>query len=105
MQLKKVFENATLKRMYKNNGNARFLQCSGNICITGKGNPQDKTYKILQIEINGEKLLDKKQSEIILTHLMNIINERALGIKYEEPGWGLETERIKSEIASKISCF
>ena len=43
------------------------------------------------------KLLDKKQSEIILTHLMNIINERALGIKYEEPGWGLETERIDSD--------
>ena len=64
MQLKKVFENATLKRMYKNNGNARFLQCSGNICITGKGNPQDKTYKILQIEINGEKLLDKNQKPI-----------------------------------------
>ena len=43
------------------------------------------------------KLLDKKQSEIILTHLMNIINERASGIKYEDPGWGLETERIDSD--------
>ena len=57
-QLKKVFENATLRRMYKNNGNARFLQCSQNIKITGVPKPEEKTYKILQIEINGEKLLD-----------------------------------------------
>ncbi len=63
-QLKKVFENATLQRMYKNNGNARFLQCSQNIKITGKGTPEDKTYKILQIEINGEKLLDEYQRPI-----------------------------------------
>lgn len=63
-QLKEVFENATLKRMYKNNGNSRFLQCSGNIRITGKGNPDDKTYKIMQIEINGEKLLDQNQNPI-----------------------------------------
>lgn len=62
--LKKVFENATLNRMYKNNGNARFIQCSQNVCITGKGNPVDKSYKIIQIEINGEKLLDKNQKPI-----------------------------------------
>ena len=63
-ELKQVFENATSKRMYKNSGNSRFLQCSGNICITGKGNSEDKTYKIYQIEINGEKLLDKNQKPI-----------------------------------------
>ena len=63
-QLKRIFENATLRRMYKNNGNARFLQCSQNICIRGKGNPEDKTYKIIQIEINGEKLLDEFQNPI-----------------------------------------
>ncbi len=58
VQLKEVFENATMKRMYKNNGNSRFLQCSQNITITGHGNPEDNTYKILQIEIDGQKLLD-----------------------------------------------
>lgn len=63
-QLKKVFENATLNRMYKSQGNSKFVQCSQNITITGKGNPEDKTYKILQIEINGEKLLDENQNPI-----------------------------------------
>lgn len=63
-QLKKVFENATLNRMYKSQGNSKFVQCSQNITVTGKGNPEDKTYKILQIEINGEKLLDENQNPI-----------------------------------------
>lgn len=63
-QLKKVFENATQNRMLKGQGNSKFVQCSQNITITGKGNSKDKTYKILQIEINGEKLLDKNQNPI-----------------------------------------
>lgn len=63
-QLKKVFENATLNRMYKSQGNSKFVQCSHNITVTGKGNSKDKTYKILQIEINGEKLLDENQNPI-----------------------------------------
>lgn len=63
-QLKKVFENATLNRMYRTQGNSRFIQCSQNIEITGKGNPNDKTYKIIQIAINGENLLDKNQNPI-----------------------------------------
>ena len=63
-QLKKVFENATLNRMYKSQGNSKFVQCSRNITVTGKGNPKDKTYKILQIEINGKKLLDENQNPI-----------------------------------------
>ncbi len=63
-QLKKVFENATLRRMYKDNGNARFLQCSNNIKIVGKPLPQEKSYKILQIEINGKKLLDENSNPI-----------------------------------------
>ena len=63
-ELKKVFENATSKRMYKNNGNARFLQCSHNIKLTGRGNLDDLSYRIVQIEINGEKLLDENSKPI-----------------------------------------
>lgn len=53
-QLKNVFENATKNRMYKNQGNSRFIQCSQNIKVTGIGDEENKTYKIVQIEINGE---------------------------------------------------
>ncbi|MBQ8459241.1 5'-nucleotidase C-terminal domain-containing protein [bacterium] len=63
-QLKKVFDNTALNRMYKDRGNTRFLQCSGNISVFGKGNIQDKTYKIVQIKINGESLLDDKGEPI-----------------------------------------
>ncbi len=57
--LKQVFDNATSVRMYRNRGNSKFVQCSGNITLTGKGNPEDKTYKITQINIDGVDLLDK----------------------------------------------
>ena len=60
--LKKVFENATKFRMQKDRGNARFIQCSRNIKVLGKGNNSDKTYKILQIIVNGEELLDQNQN-------------------------------------------
>ncbi|MCM1338355.1 MAG: 5'-nucleotidase C-terminal domain-containing protein [Muribaculaceae bacterium] len=63
-ELLKVFENATKFRMYKDRGNSRFLQCSQNITITGEQNPQEKTYKIIQISINGENLLDENQTPI-----------------------------------------
>ncbi len=63
-QLKQVFEHAASLRMYRDRGNYRFLQCSQNISITGHGNKTDKTYKILQIEINGEKLLDENQQPL-----------------------------------------
>ena len=63
-QLLKVFENAGSLRMYNDRGNARFLQCSQNVKITGKGNEKDKTYKIVQIEINGEKLLNENSEPI-----------------------------------------
>ena len=29
---------------------------------------------------------------VIINHICDIINERAYGVKYEEPGWGLESE-------------
>lgn len=63
-ELKRVFENATKNRMYRDRGNSRFVQCSRNIKLTGKGNPQDKSYKILQIEIDGIKLLDENQQPV-----------------------------------------
>ena len=61
-QLKKVFENATVNRMYKTQGNSRFVQCSQNIAIVGKGDSDSKSYKIIQISINGEDLLDENQN-------------------------------------------
>ncbi len=60
-ELKKVFENATKFRMLKDRGNARFIQCSQNVKIIGKGNDKDKTYEIQQIYINDEELLDKNK--------------------------------------------
>jgi 2',3'-cyclic-nucleotide 2'-phosphodiesterase (5'-nucleotidase family) len=56
--LKKVFQNATRDRMFRDRGNSRFLQCSRNITITGKGNSANNTYEILQIAIDEENLLD-----------------------------------------------
>ena len=63
-ELKKVFENATLNRVFRDRGNSRFVQCSRNITITGVGDFETKTYKITQIEINGEKLLDENYNPI-----------------------------------------
>lgn len=63
-ELKEVFENATINRMYRDRGNSRFVQCSRNITITGKKYPKNKTYKIIQININGEDLLDENQNPI-----------------------------------------
>jgi len=63
-QLKEIFENTATFRMYKDRGNSRFLQCSQNVTITGKGNPENKTYKILQISINNENLLDENQNPL-----------------------------------------
>ena len=63
-ELKQVFENATINRMYRDRGNSRFVQCSQNITITGKKYPETKTYKIVQININGEDLLDENQNPI-----------------------------------------
>ena len=50
--------------MYRDRGNSRFVQCSQNITITGKKYPETKTYKIIQININGEDLLDENQNPI-----------------------------------------
>lgn len=58
--LKEVFQNALDWRMNKDRGNSKFLQCSHNIKLEGEGNPSDKTYKLKQIFINDEPLLDEK---------------------------------------------
>jgi len=63
-QLKEVFENTAENRMLKDRGNAKFLQCSQNITITGHGCVETGIYKILQITINGENLLDENQNPI-----------------------------------------
>ena len=63
-QLKEVFENTAKNRMLKDRGNAKFLQCSQNITITGHGNFETGEYKILQITVNDENLLDEHQNPI-----------------------------------------
>ena len=62
-QLKEVFENTTIFRMHKDRGNQKFLQCSNNMSIQGK-HTRNKGYKIVQISINGENLLDKNSNPI-----------------------------------------
>ncbi len=62
-QLKEVFENTTIFRMHKDRGNQKFLQCSQNMSIQGK-HLKNKEYKIVQISINGENLLDKNANPI-----------------------------------------
>ena len=62
-QLKEIFENTAIYRMHKDRGNQKFLQCSQNMCIEGKC-IKDKDYKIIQISIDGENLLDKKGNPI-----------------------------------------
>ena len=62
-QLKEVFKNTTIFRMHKDRGNQKFLQCSQNMSIQGK-HLRNKEYKIVQISINGEKLLDKNSNPI-----------------------------------------
>jgi 2',3'-cyclic-nucleotide 2'-phosphodiesterase (5'-nucleotidase family) len=62
-QLKEVFENTTVFRMHKDRGNQKFLQCSQNVKIQGK-HTRNKEYKIIQISINGETLLDKNANPI-----------------------------------------
>ena len=62
-QLKEVFENTTIFRMHKDRGNQKFLQCSQNMSIQGK-HFRNKEYKIVQITINGENLLDKNSNPI-----------------------------------------
>ncbi len=61
-QLKEVFENTTTFRHLKSQGNQRFLQCSQNMSIKIKY--ENELYKIIQISINGENLLDNKGNPI-----------------------------------------
>jgi len=58
--LKEVFQNALENRMLTDRGNAKFLQCSQNVKLVGEGNKEDKTYKLKQIFINDNPLLDEK---------------------------------------------
>lgn len=77
--LKKVFENAFLYRMLQDRGNSRFLQCSQNITITGKGCEKDNSYKILQISINNENLLDENQNLINQNKIFTCTIDRYIG--------------------------
>lgn len=62
-QLKEVFENTTTYRTRKDRGNQKFLQCSKNMSIKGKQISENE-YKIVQISINGEDLLDENYDPI-----------------------------------------
>lgn len=62
--LKSIFENALQNRMIKEKANAKFLQCSQNIKLEGIGNRDEETYKLKQIYINDEPLLDENGAAI-----------------------------------------
>lgn len=57
LQLKSVFNNAVRNRYTQQYGNTRFLQCSQNIALVCKHNP-DNSGEIKQITINNEPLFD-----------------------------------------------
>lgn len=63
--IKNVFENALQNRMVKDKGKAKFLQCSQNIKLIGTANQSTQTYKLKQIYINHETLLDENTGEPI----------------------------------------
>lgn len=61
--LKTVFAHALKGRGY-GNSNPKFLQCSNNIAIEGENDAENKIYRLKQIYINGEALLDKNGNPI-----------------------------------------
>lgn len=63
-QIKEIFDNTTTFRMERDRGNTSFLQCSQNMSIYGKINPDTNKYEIVQIEIDNEKLLDENHKPI-----------------------------------------
>ncbi|CCY24051.1 ser/Thr protein phosphatase family protein [Brachyspira sp. CAG:484] len=62
-ELKAVFDNA-LKTHGYGSSNPRFLQCSNNIRIEGKNNPEAGIFEVKQIFINDEPLLDASSNPL-----------------------------------------
>ena len=56
-ELKQVFDNALRTNGY-GSSNPRFLQCSNNLKVEGKNNPQAGIWEVKQIYIDGKPLLD-----------------------------------------------
>lgn len=63
-ELKEILTSAVKDRLRLGEQNARFLQCSNNIRIEGRGNSKDKSYYIKQIYLNDEPLLDEEGNAI-----------------------------------------
>lgn len=59
-ELKEILTSAVKDRLRLGEQNAKFLQCSNNIRIEGRGNSEDKSYYIKQIYLNDEPLLDNE---------------------------------------------
>ncbi len=59
-ELKEALTSAVKYRLKLGAQNSRFLQCSSNIRIVGKGNSKNKTYQIEQIYLNDEPLLNEE---------------------------------------------
>jgi len=62
--LKEVFENALKSRGY-GSSNPKFLQCSNNVKIIGKDNPEKQCYEIKQILIDNIPILDTNGNPIM----------------------------------------
>jgi len=97
-ELKKVFKNALLYRAYRDRGNSRFLQCSQNISIRCHQN-SDKTYKILQITINGENLLDLNAEPIDKNRKISCTIDHYIGSG--EQGFEILKDKPKTKILNE----
>lgn len=53
--------------------------------------------------------LGKVESDIVMNNIANVINQRAYGIKFEEHGWGLDSQKKEDEdseiIISDLKCI
>lgn len=61
--LKEVFQHAMNSNGYTA-ANAKFLQCSNNVKLVGKDNPQEKKWELKQIYINDKPLLDENSNPV-----------------------------------------
>ena len=65
-ELKEVFNNAMMLNGYSV-ANPKFLQCSNNIKLCGRDNPDLKKWEVKQIFINDEPILDENAEPINLS--------------------------------------
>lgn len=64
---------------------------------------KDKAIGIITLIENKRIILipktaDNDGREIVLNHIWDILNEKAYGVKNEDPGWGLDSERKRAKV-------